>query len=55
LETKCSKCTEIQKGHIRKAAKFFIANRPEDWKNIMKAVDPDGVHAEGLKKFLQGS
>jgi hypothetical protein len=53
LNTKCSKCTEIQRGYIKKAAKFLSVNRPEEWQKLIKTLDPDGTHAQGLAKFIQ--
>lgn len=53
FQTKCSKCTEVQKGHIRKTVKFFIANRPEQWQKVVLKYDPEGKHAVGFRQFLQ--
>jgi hypothetical protein len=55
LQTKCSKCTETQKSHIRKAANYYIKNRPEQWQKTVQKYDPEGKSAEGFKQFLQGS
>jgi hypothetical protein len=52
LQTKCSKCTETQKSHIRKAAKFFIKNRAEQWEKVVEKYDPEGKHVEGFTQFL---
>ncbi|KAJ9578499.1 hypothetical protein L9F63_005228 [Diploptera punctata] len=53
LNTKCTKCTEIQKGKIRMAAKYFIEQKPEVWEQITQKYDPKGEHAEGFLKFMQ--
>jgi Insect pheromone-binding family, A10/OS-D. len=55
FQTKCSKCTEAQKTHIRKAANFFITNVPEQWQKVVQKYDPEGKHADGFKQFLQGA
>jgi hypothetical protein len=53
LKTNCSRCTERQKSHIRKAVKFFIANQPALWQKVVKIHDPGEKYAEQFQKFLQ--
>jgi hypothetical protein len=52
FRTKCSKCTETQKSSVRKAVKFFLANRAEQWQKVVQAYDPTGKYSEEFKEFL---
>nr|CAD7429160.1 unnamed protein product [Timema monikensis] len=52
METSCEKCTDTQKKLMRKATKFLIENRPEDWKNIQEYYDKEGKFDGFIEDFV---
>jgi len=52
VETKCANCSVTQKKLMAKAVKFLMTDRPEDWKRLVEKYDPQHVHEDDLKQFL---
>lgn len=44
LQTNCEKCSEAQKGAIKKVLKFIIENRRELFDELVSKYDPDGIY-----------
>lgn len=55
IETTCAKCTEKQKGNIRKVIKTIQIKHPKEWEELVKKNDPTGRHRTNFDKFIHGS
>ncbi|KOB75936.1 Chemosensory protein [Operophtera brumata] len=55
VETTCSKCSDKQKGNIRKFIKVIQDKHPKQWDELVKKNDPTGEHRDKFEKFIQGS
>lgn len=55
IETTCAKCTEKQKGNIRKVIKAIQQKHPKEWEDLVKKNDPSEKHRANFDKFIQGS
>ncbi|XP_022834063.1 ejaculatory bulb-specific protein 3-like isoform X2 [Spodoptera litura] len=55
IETTCAKCTDKQKGNIRKVIKAIQQKHPKEWEDLVKKNDPSGKHRGNFDKFIQGS
>jgi hypothetical protein len=53
LRTQCAKCTDAQKRIIRKASKYLIENRANDWREITNKYDPDRQFHDSFQRFLK--
>ncbi|KAJ9585921.1 hypothetical protein L9F63_020429 [Diploptera punctata] len=48
----CSSCTDEQKKLVKKASRYLIKERPEQWKMILDKYDPDRTRSVKFNKFL---
>ncbi|XP_023715539.1 ejaculatory bulb-specific protein 3-like [Cryptotermes secundus] len=53
LRTECAKCTDAQKRLIRKASRYLMENRANDWKEITNKYDPDRQFSDSFQRFLK--
>nr|AVM86426.1 chemosensory protein [Corythucha ciliata] len=44
LQSECKKCTKKQKEGTEKVAKFFIEHHKEDYNEIARLYDPQGIY-----------
>ncbi|KAK6643131.1 hypothetical protein RUM43_004634 [Polyplax serrata] len=42
LNTKCSKCTPVQKKKVKRTVEFLMKYKPEMWEGLVKKYDPTG-------------
>ena len=55
IETTCARCTEKQKGNIRKVIKAIQQKHAKEWEDLVKKNDPTGKNRVNFDKFIQGS
>ncbi|XP_063540195.1 ejaculatory bulb-specific protein 3-like isoform X2 [Cydia strobilella] len=53
VETTCAKCTEKQKGNIKKVIKAIQARHPRQWDELVKKNDPTGKNIANFNKFIE--
>jgi hypothetical protein len=51
--TMCSKCSDRQKHMLNKAVQYIHTSPPEQWKQLLKAYDPDGKRSEVFARLLR--
>nr|ANA75024.1 putative chemosensory protein 6 [Ectropis obliqua] len=55
IETTCGKCSDKQKGNIRRVIKAIQKKHAKQWDDLVKKNDPTGTHRDNFEKFIQGS
>jgi hypothetical protein len=53
--TMCSKCSDSQKHMLNKAVQYIHTAQPEQWKQLLKAYDPDGKRSEEFARLLRAA
>jgi hypothetical protein len=53
LRTECVKCTDAQKRIIRRASRYLMENRANDWIEITDKYDPDRQFRDSFQRFLK--
>nr|AYN07332.1 chemosensory protein 4 [Yemma signatus] len=53
MSTVCGKCSDKQKAVFKHSLEVFIPKRPEDWKKMLKAYDPNGEYEPKIMEFLK--
>jgi len=51
--TMCSKCSDRQRHMLNKAVQYIQTSPPEQWKQLLKAYDPDGKKSDEFAQLLR--
>lgn len=46
MRNRCAKCSLKQKEAAIRIVEYLIKNEPEDWKELNKKFDPDGIYIQ---------
>jgi hypothetical protein len=49
----CSKCSDKQKHMLNITVQYIHTSPPEQWKQLLKAYDPDGKRTEQFMSYLK--
>ncbi|XP_013187534.1 ejaculatory bulb-specific protein 3 [Amyelois transitella] len=55
ISTSCSKCTPVQRSHVRKTVKALAEKKPDDFKVFKSKYDPNGQYEAAFTAFLVAS
>lgn len=53
METGCAKCTERQRGGVRRVIVYLSENKKDWWNELVQKYDPDGVYRKKYSDLIK--
>nr|AKI84389.1 CSP6 [Holotrichia parallela] len=53
LQTDCTKCSDTQRKNAEVVIRYYMDKRKEEWEELKKLYDPDGIYEEKYKDRLK--